>query len=458
MDVVADFVQAYEREMDFYEAAARLARQHLENALRSNGIKAITTSRAKRPESLEAKLRKRVADGSRYANVVEIREHLADLAGVRVALYFPRERERVNKLITSLFFAAAPAKDMPDKIDDVRKGIATNDGAVYRKRFDGYMATHHRVRLQDEQVPVEDKRLTTARIEIQVASALMHAWSEVEHDLIYKPLSGRLSTDEHAILDEINGLVISSEIALERLQAARDRRLQTQQGKFDSQYELASYLFEHVRRLFDQRVEDETMGRADWLFALLEKTGLNSRDKLESFLEELRPDFEQRPIAEQVIDKIVAGDRNRYEILQSIQHTEAEPQMHRALGRFLQHWIKLEEVLAWLGQPTVALASSDTPPLRHRIPSRRNLMALGSEIDPQVIDAYDSLRQLRNAVVHGALGEPQPGALDKAATDVDAVLQMLTRSSNPRVREIAAEALGSLGIPIELPKSSNNLS
>ena len=48
----------------------------------------------------------------------------------------------------------------------------------------------------------------------------MHAWSEVEHDLIYKPMQGTLSEEELAILDELNGLVLTGEIALERLQAA----------------------------------------------------------------------------------------------------------------------------------------------------------------------------------------------------------------------------------------------
>lgn len=52
----------------------------------------------------------------------------------------------------------------------------------------------------------------------------MHAWSEVEHDLIYKPLQGTLSKEELAILDELNGLVLAGEIALERLQAAGNER------------------------------------------------------------------------------------------------------------------------------------------------------------------------------------------------------------------------------------------
>lgn len=54
----------------------------------------------------------------------------------------------------------------------------------------------------------------------------MHAWSEVEHDLIYKPLQGTLSKEELAILDELNGLVLAGEIALERLQAAGNERIQ----------------------------------------------------------------------------------------------------------------------------------------------------------------------------------------------------------------------------------------
>jgi ppGpp synthetase/RelA/SpoT-type nucleotidyltranferase len=64
------------------------------------------------------------------------------------------------------------------------------------------------------------KRYAEARAEIQVASVLMHAWSEVNHDLAYKPLQGELSEDEYSILDELNGLVIAGEIALERLQRA----------------------------------------------------------------------------------------------------------------------------------------------------------------------------------------------------------------------------------------------
>jgi ppGpp synthetase/RelA/SpoT-type nucleotidyltranferase len=62
----------------------------------------------------------------------------------------------------------------------------------------------------------------------------MHAWSEVEHDLVYKPLQGSLSEDEYAILDELNGLVLAGEIALERLQRAGESRVSTSGREYRS--------------------------------------------------------------------------------------------------------------------------------------------------------------------------------------------------------------------------------
>ena len=53
----------------------------------------------------------------------------------------------------------------------------------------------------------------------------MHASSEVEHDLVYRPFEGTHSDEEYAILDELNGLVIAGEIALLRLQKAGEARV-----------------------------------------------------------------------------------------------------------------------------------------------------------------------------------------------------------------------------------------
>ena len=85
--------------------------------------------------------------------------------------------------------------------------------------------------MREESLDRSQKKYTTARIEIQVASVLMHAWSEVEHDLVYKPLQGTLSDEELAILDELNGLVLAGEIALERLQNAGNERIRNKNAE-----------------------------------------------------------------------------------------------------------------------------------------------------------------------------------------------------------------------------------
>jgi len=80
-----------------------------------------------------------------------------------------------------------------------------------------------------------------------VASVLIHAWAEVEHDLVYKPTSGKLSEDEYAILDELNGLVLAGEISLERLQRAAKLRIDKMVGKFNNHYELAAYIYDRIK-------------------------------------------------------------------------------------------------------------------------------------------------------------------------------------------------------------------
>ena len=84
--------------------------------------------------------------------------------------------------------------------------------------------TRVRIQLKDNSLQDTQKRYVNSKTEIQVASVLMHACSEVEHDLVYKPLNGTLSEEELAILDELNGLVLAGEIALERLQIAGTAR------------------------------------------------------------------------------------------------------------------------------------------------------------------------------------------------------------------------------------------
>jgi len=130
------------------------------------------------------------------------------------------------------------------------------------------------VQLRDVALSESEKRYADARVEVQVASVLMHAWSEVEHDLVYKPLQGALSTEEYAILDELNGLVMAGEIALERLQKAGEKRIADAGHAFSDQYDLTTFLLSRMPSEAGSYSADAALGRVDMLYDFLQKVGI----------------------------------------------------------------------------------------------------------------------------------------------------------------------------------------
>ena len=214
MELINQFIEDYKSKFNYYDMAARLGAKLLEEALRSSGIRAMVTSRAKNPSRLKVKVEQRSRKrGVFYQTLAEIYEDIADLSGVRVSLYFPGDREKADKVINTLF-----------AVREIRSFPNESKPPTYNKRFSGYWANHYRVQMREEQLDARQKKYAQVRLEIQVASVLMHAWSEVEHDLIYKPLKGALSEEELSILDELNGLVLSGEIA-SRPQAINESRV-----------------------------------------------------------------------------------------------------------------------------------------------------------------------------------------------------------------------------------------
>ena len=281
MALIEDFINRYRKEYDFYDQAGRLVAQLLDSSLQSAGIRAIVTSRAKSPRRLEDKVRKR-HDKKHYETLDEIYSDIIDLAGARVALYFPADRNQVGKLIEDSFTLVTQPKTFPSSLTP-----------TYEKRFSGYWATHYRVRLREATLSEVQRRYVDAVVEIQVASVLMHAWAEVEHDLVYKPEQGRLSEDEYAILDQLNGLVLAGEIALERLQKAGEARIAARERRFANHYELAAYLLDKAASVLKGPAPESAIGRVDLLYSLLNKVELATPQALEPYLSALSGDTER---------------------------------------------------------------------------------------------------------------------------------------------------------------------
>jgi ppGpp synthetase/RelA/SpoT-type nucleotidyltranferase len=416
MDLIEDFIARYRKEFDFYDQAARLAAQTLEVNLQAAGIRSMVTYRPKALGRLEAKCRQR-ASTKRYTTVDDIYKDIVDLAGTRVALYFPAEREQVDKLIKQYFVLLESPLMFP--------APATSSS---KKRFSGYWATHYRVQLKESMLTEAHKRYAEARIEIQVASVLMHAWSEVEHDLVYKPLEGTLSEEEYAILDELNGMVIVGELALERLQKAGEARVAAGGRHFANHYDLAAHILNRTAGMVAGPLGDSALGRIDLLFNLLTRLNLATPDQLTPYIEALHTDTERRPIADQIIDRLLADDDSRYKVYEEVRTADKaflgivpgegrfmEPGIHEAMGFFLSQWIELERL--------VRRPLRDVDPRGLIMPTGKVLERIGLH-EPETLMEIERIRRLRNNLVHG-IEVPDSGDLLQAGQRLQAIVASL---------------------------------
>ncbi len=314
MSVIGGFIDHYIKKYEFYVELGRICAQACETSMEQMGIRAIVTSRAKKPERLRNKLEKRNV-AKRYHTFEDIYDDIADLSGVRIALYFPGDLAKVRQFIEANFIVKE-CRSFPEAED--QDDLHSTE---YVKRFSGYWATHYRVYMKYENLSHENKKYAKTMIEIQVASAIMHAWAEVEHDLVYKPFSGELSYEEYQILDELNGLVLTAEIALQRLQTAVKNRVSQVGSEFNNHYEVAIFL--NNRFSSHENTNGELMlGRVDLLFNCIKSTDLNKPERIKELLSDVDPQRKDRSIVDQIMDKINEIDAALYAKYRDMKQSE----------------------------------------------------------------------------------------------------------------------------------------
>lgn len=400
MNVKKRFLDQYLKEVDYYENAAQICSDSCQNFLERSGLRAIVTYRVKRPDRLSEKLNKR-QNRRQYATVEAIYEDIVDLAGVRIALYFPGDLEAIDRFIKS-HFLVKQVKTFP--LTDYNP--MTDSG--YQRRFSGYHAAHYRVMLDPKNCSEHDHKYANALIEIQVASVLMHAWAEVEHDLVYKPLSGALSTDEYEILDELNGLVLSGEIALKRLQKAVQDRVKRMSVSFDNHYDLASFLFDRVCQKCIN-IDEIVMGRVDQLYKFLSLSDLNSTEKLEHYIEVLSFDYQKETIVEHILDVILLEHPEFYGHLISAKADGSkknpyadeleEPETKRELVTFLESWFDHQTILRKYVEGHFPSAFVD----RHNL----NYDLIAEHLDdPSLKESLNTVKSFRDQLVYQQIVVP----------------------------------------------------
>ncbi len=368
------FIKQYEKEYAFYQQLALVVKELLETEIYNRGIKAIVTHRTKKLDSLREKLYRR-NNKKHYRSCEDIEKDIVDLAGIRVALYFPSDRKVLDKTIERLFDVEAK-KEFPS--DPQRPKL--------NKRFSGYWASHYRVRLRESEEL--DKRFSAKIVEIQVASVLMHAWSEVEHDLVYKPLSGAVSDVELAILDEINGLVMAGEIALERLQKAYVERTKRRKEITD-RYQLSMLIMNNFKNMDISAVE---LGDTSVLNNYLEVVNkMDTEEVLESF-EKVNFNFSET-VADQILNHIIIRnyDKNLKKYLSSFGSDENKVTAYEA---FLRAWIILERATERTDGESILTAADRTSPY---LRSLDNFNGFSEE----EMEELRELRILRHKLLHG---------------------------------------------------------
>jgi ppGpp synthetase/RelA/SpoT-type nucleotidyltranferase len=381
MNVIDDFIIQYNKQYDFYAELARIGYSKLESELTKRGIKAIVSHRAKKGDKLKAKLIKRNEE-KKYKDVNSIFDDIVDLAGVRVALYFPSDRELVDEIVNEIFLVRK-TKNFPE----------SSHKPKYTKRFSGYWATHYRVEIK--KTDKEFKRYQNTIFEIQVASVLMHAWAEVEHDLVYKPMSGELSDEELSILDEINGMVLSGEIALERLQKAITKRTKDT-NEISDKYELTNFIVNSLSKNYLSKLKLGDTKTLNNYFNTINKLDANTISK---YLKNVNQNVKET-ISDQLLNMLIQD----YNIL-NVDEKSLKDYFSKLVGpnrdtsgfeSFVKTWILLEKVFTEINRENNMIDRTR----KYNVPKFDNLLEL-KILNKQEINELHKLRQIRNQLLHG---------------------------------------------------------
>lgn len=151
-----------------FEAFTRAVERLLTTLLETEGIDYFSVdSRTKTITSFAEKISR---DEKSYENPLA---DMTDLSGCRVICYYPDDIERIDKVIQNEF-----------KID--RRNSVKKDQVKNPKEF-GYRSRHLIVKPSPARARlVEWRPYKDMKCEIQVRTALQHAWAAIEHKLQYK--------------------------------------------------------------------------------------------------------------------------------------------------------------------------------------------------------------------------------------------------------------------------------
>lgn len=267
----------------------------------------------------------------------DIYKTIPDLAGVRVSLYLPGDVSRVKDFLerktrTLVHVKTHHKTDNDPRVPGLQQRIADEKRHFEAKKrqqlhgdhnlpsddvldapkpktvFPGYSAYHIIVKVSRDHIinPVgtDERPGEDMLVEVQVATAVMHAWQGVEHDIVYKNLgSAPPSEDEIRLIDLFNGIILTGQLALEQLEATTKTRDMARVSRGEKPvrfpWELESIIAKHYHDHGRSIPNDARWNELNQLLGALEATGHQTVHHVQELLKEVEKD---RPAETSIFD------------------------------------------------------------------------------------------------------------------------------------------------------------
>lgn len=164
-----------------HEAVLRVIAQRLETYISDlvGGLPRIdrVQARSKSPDRFMAKALKEDGGVRKYSDPIN---EIQDQIGARIVTFYSDDVNSVCSFVEKYFRHIEKRKVVPDSVTEF-----------------GYFGFHYIVRIPSDVLDAEwDSTVVPTHFELQIKTLFQHAWSEANHDLGYKELSGDLSPDE----------------------------------------------------------------------------------------------------------------------------------------------------------------------------------------------------------------------------------------------------------------------
>ncbi len=161
--IIEKFIDEYKSQRSTYKEFGRIVRKITKTILKNNEFKYQVVSN--RPKGIKS-LRKKIIENKKYQELKTITE-IDDLAGCRIIFYLDKDIERFRNHIYKEF-------------NVIKEELKYSE--------DEYNARHFVVTLNKDRLKLtEYAKYSSLKCEIQLTTVLYHAWSEMNHDIIYKP-------------------------------------------------------------------------------------------------------------------------------------------------------------------------------------------------------------------------------------------------------------------------------